>query len=231
MAWRAAPTWSPWDRQSVDWREFAAAVLGHILSWPVVVLLLFLLFRKPVGELIQRVKRVEVAGQVVDFDQSLGRATELSAASVALAEDEKRTTAPEPDRLAPQIEPTASIVMSWERLAANIRHLHGAAGLEPKPQSSVLRLAGDLGRVGLVNDTFVAAVRELSLLRNAVAHGEHLPDVDEATRYASAAEELAHAAELFISRQVHTARRRAVRVRKPESTIAPDTTDPAKPDA
>ncbi|WP_159805945.1 hypothetical protein [Cellulomonas citrea] len=200
----------------MDWREFVATLLGHVLSWPVVVLVLFLLFRKPVGELIQRVKRVEVAGQVVDFDQSLGRATELSAASVALAEDEKGKTGPEPGHSArPEIEPTASVLMSWERLAANIRHLHESAGLEARPHSSVIRLAGSLAGAGIVNDTFVAAVRELYFLRNAVAHGEHLPDAEEAKQYASAAEELARAAELFAGRQVRPAPRRAVRTKRP----------------
>lgn len=87
---------------------FLAAVIGHVLSWPVIVLVIVLLLLRPIRRLIGRLKTAKVWGGEAEFVEDV-----LVAATTAAVADtpEPATPAAEPtqpqeERVGKQPEPT-----------------------------------------------------------------------------------------------------------------------------
>lgn len=88
---------------------FLAAVIGHVLSWPVIVLVIVLLLLQPIRRLIGRMKTAKVWGGEAEFVEDV-----LVAATTAAVADtpepvtpETEPAQPEKERVDVQPEPTA----------------------------------------------------------------------------------------------------------------------------
>lgn len=57
--------------------EFVSALVGHVISWPVLLLLFILLYKTPLTELLGRVKKAEGLGVTVDFGDRLAAAEQV----------------------------------------------------------------------------------------------------------------------------------------------------------
>lgn len=188
--------------------EFAASVIGDVLSWPVAVFAIALLLRTQLRDLIKRIRRGRFFGQDVEFGDDLERAEEVTAVAVAQVRSSARLspssdseTADVNDRA--QSNPSGVIIDSWERLADAVNELSTVHGFKTRNPYAVTEIATHLAKDGVVNTAFVESTAYLQGLRNRVAHGRHDPLPGEAAGYAEMARELTRAAEALKAAQGH----------------------------
>ena len=183
--------------------DFAAAVTGVLLSWPVIVLVIVLLVLKPLRELIPRLKSYEGLGQKVAFGDQLAAAEETAAAAVEGEPRPEPETEPSPLLLEAEQNPSFVVISAWEQLSASLRRAGEWLELAPITLRSAKMTAELLRQSRWVNDEFVQAVDELRNLRNRVAHGQHKPTPGEAVTYAETANELVQGLHSAIRRRHH----------------------------
>jgi hypothetical protein len=174
--------------------EFTSALLTH-LFWPLVVAGAMWLFRKPLSELIGRVRRYEGLGQKFEFGERLAEA-EISAANAAdkvSATKERPKIEPSPLALEAEENPSYVVLQAWEQIPGAIADLVGAAFRDsPRRYGQNLNQSlRELRDLEFVTADFVDAVTQLRLLRNQVAHGQSKPTPGEAVAYADSAQVLA----------------------------------------
>jgi hypothetical protein len=193
--------------------EFFSVLLGNILAWPVLVFVLVLMFRKPLAELIGRMKSYEGLGQKVTFGEGLAGTEESVRAAVAdiAAPPEAQELQPAPadewEELAREAEtnPSFAIVTAWERLSSVldtlIRSSIDADDLVRRSSGrswpTQLDWVHESEKRGIVGANFTQAAYELRGLRNRVAHGQAKPTSGEAVAYVESAKELARAAHVL----------------------------------
>jgi hypothetical protein len=190
--------------------EFVSTLIGDLI-WPFVVLAAIVVFRRPLAELIGRVKSYEGLGQKVTFGEELADAEfsvneAVESIKPDTEEPEKRAAA-EPSPLVREAEanPSFVVIQAWEQLSAELEELVAAAFPDRVPRGTLAGWLPDLQRRDMVNTDFVKAVRELRELRNKVAHGRHNPTAGEAVAYAEAAQVMAASAHImadFITRNM-----------------------------
>lgn len=179
---------------------FVASLIAS-LSWPAVAAGAIILFRKPLAELLGRIKSYEGLGQKVTFGERLAEAeasVEEVARSVEIDHPEaEKEIAVESSPLAREAEanPSYVILQAWEFILDTLTALdHEITGqLHARGMDRVLL---DLQRRGGggVGPEFFRAFAELRDLRNRVAHGRHNPTPGEAVTYAQSVQVLARVA-------------------------------------
>jgi hypothetical protein len=182
--------------------QFASSFVSS-LAWPLVVIVLVVIFRKQLAHLIGRIKSYKGLGQEVTFGERLADAensVEEAASSVPVDKAEPGPVEVEPSPLVQEAElnPSFVVIRSWGDVVKALNNLarialrgwpsYGLQGYSP----SALR---DLQESGVVKPSFVTAVTELHDLRNKVAHGLHNPTPGEAVTYANSASQLVSTAE------------------------------------
>jgi hypothetical protein len=190
--------------------EFASTLIGDLI-WPIVVLAIIVVFRRPLAELIGRVKSYEGLGQKVTFGEELADAEDSVNEAVEGikpdTEDSEKREAIEPSPLVREAEanPSFVVIQSWEQLSAALEDLVGAAFPDQVTRGTPVGWLPGLQRRDMVSPDFVKAVRELRYLRNKVAHGQHNPTPGEAVAYAESAQALAATARImadFVTRNM-----------------------------
>jgi hypothetical protein len=182
--------------------EFVSTLIGTLV-WPLVVVSAVVLFRKPLAELIGRVRSYEGLGQKLTFGEELaGAEVSVNEAVESIKIDTKETDsqiAAEPSPLVREAEanPSFVVIQAWEQLSAALEDLVGTAEPDRVPRGTPVGWLPDLQRRQLVSPDFVRAVRELRDLRNKVAHGQHNPTPGEAVAYAESAQVLTATARLM----------------------------------
>jgi hypothetical protein len=177
--------------------QFFSSLIAD-LAWPVVVVILALVFRKHIAGLIGRIKSYKGLGQELTFGDRLADAensVEEAARSVPINEtDPRQIDKSEPSPLARDAEanPSFVVIRAWEQVVDAVNALAeigmpGKYSRSPGFSTSLLR---DLQRAELVGPEFVTATFELRDLRNKVAHGMHNPTPGEAVAYAESANSL-----------------------------------------
>jgi hypothetical protein len=195
----------------MGWLQFLEKVIGHILSWPVLALVVILTFRKKIGALIERVKSYEGMGQKVTFGEELAEVEEkvddlTSSQSPELqqpSQDELTDEEPDPYVFIAERAPSAVIIDSWVRIEKAIMKL--ADLYEPRDEvvrrsqgrfvrkgmrASAAHTLGYLAELGVIPASMFEVITRLRQLRNAVAHGAHEPTPGEATTYRDTAREV-----------------------------------------
>ncbi|MCT9931871.1 hypothetical protein N5079_16810 [Planotetraspora sp. A-T 1434] len=199
----------------MDWFNFSEKMLGHLLSWPVLVLIALLLFRKPLGELIKNIKSYEGLGQKITFGEELAQleqaAENLEVSSTASERIEAPTSGPrsegdalganEPageaderaaiDRfvMLAQQAPSAAVIDAWIKIEVALRRLAKIFRMQEddrRPLSSA-EIARRLVRENAIPQESLGQFDSFRRLRNDVAHGAHVPTPGEALAYADAA--------------------------------------------
>ena len=203
---------SPEGNGTMNGLQFTSTLVGD-LSWPIVVSAAIIIFRKPIAEVIGRVRSYEGLGQKLTFGDRLENAEQSVDAAAKNAEIERgggegqKKVDLSPLAREAEANPSFVVIQSWEQLSGALDDLIGAASPGRRPGPSVSLLPG-LQKQGLVDDKFVTAVRELRDLRNLVAHGRHNPTPGEAVAYADSVQTLATTARLRAS-DLTTKRREA----------------------
>lgn len=183
--------------------QFASSLITG-LAWPVVVVILALVFRKHIAALIGRVKSYKGMGQELTFGDRLADA-ESSVEEAALSVRGNETgpgwaVEIEPSPLAREAEanPSFVVIRSWEQVVSALNDLAGVGlPMDNRRSRNTSSLLRELQRAELVSSEFATAAAELRDLRNKVAHGEHNPTSGEAAAYAESAQVLSATALLM----------------------------------
>lgn len=192
----------------MGWTEFAASVIGDVLSWPVVALIVVLLLLKPIRKLIGRVRTAQGFGAKFQFSERLqsleenvdeARAAEKGPTKVADAEDRARQDSPaDPDggiqagewNPEPSSDPSGAIIGSWEQLAKTLEELSRSTAGPGRPAQKPEAIIDQLRRNAGVSGAFHKSATDLLELRNQVAHGEVVPTQGAARTYVDRAAQL-----------------------------------------
>lgn len=180
----------------MSWKEFIASIVGD-LAWPVVVVVLSLVFRQRFGELLGRVTGWEGFGQKVSFGKKL--------ADIEAKVETLKTTTLIPTLNTPRDElgdlaqsseenPSFVLLASWERVMGAAADLVGAwtqVGVKGPRSSSQTATLDWIRKHRAVSDGVQETLNSLRQLRNAVAHGQHRPVPGEAVTYVEIASEVA----------------------------------------
>jgi hypothetical protein len=183
--------------------EFIATVLGHIISWPIILLIFIVAFRKQIGDLLGRISAYEALGQKVTFGDRLAAAEENVDKIVESVKAPQIEPPAEPtdefDRLAMAADsnPSFAITSAWELLSNDLDEL-AESYLEPerrdraKAEHGVQRELVNVlqQRFPYVEQSFEWTIEDLRSLRNRVAHGRHNPTSGEAVAYVETAKKL-----------------------------------------
>jgi hypothetical protein len=181
----------------MNWLQFASSLISS-LAWPLVVIILVVIFRRQLAHLIGRIKSYKGMGQELTFGDRLADAE--NSVEEAVSTDTTGKTDPEqadeiePNPLALEAEanPSFVVIRSYEQVASALSDLAGAAPQKVNPElrrmpAVVLR---ELQKSGLISAEMARAVNELRYLRNSVAHGKHNPTPGEAITYAESAQSI-----------------------------------------
>jgi hypothetical protein len=187
--------------------EFIDALVGHLLSWPVVVFVALLVFRRAITERIRALRIAKVGSNEFAFGDALrdlegnvdgatGGQHGGTREGVGESREPTLETGPKDDLLHDAEEnPSSSILIAWERFVQEQGRLAEALNL-PGRRQDASEVAKELARLGTANRQYIAAVQELRAMRNAVAHGAHVPTPGEAVTYVRLADELRRFAEV-----------------------------------
>lgn len=169
--------------------EFASEISKSVLSWPVAVVVVALIFRTRINELIRRMKRLEGFGANVDFTEELE--TARSEARQASTDAKIQASGDEGNSILSESfnDPVGAIVKAWEKLQRSVESLYGVHG-KVTSQRSTTALIQELRAKDLVNQSFVDSVNKLRKTRNAVVHDIFSPSSEDARLFASTAREL-----------------------------------------
>lgn len=187
----------------MGWIEFAASVIGSLLSWPVVVLVLVLVLLKPIRGLIGRIKGAKGFGTELEFNQGLEEAEEsidvvLETAPAPLrgqpplevGDEQPRANEPDATLPDPSRDPTGAILASWNNLLAAVTDLQRANAGRGRPSRNARIILDQLRRSDVVTKNFYDSALKLLELRNQVAHGEVVPTRGASLTYVERASQL-----------------------------------------
>lgn len=147
------------------------AQVAEVVVWPITIIVVVALLRKPLMTLIPTLKRFKYKDLELEFERE---------ASKILAEVERDLPAPKySDGVAengPDImfrrsftKPTELVMSSWGELEQIIRSLVGQGGYE---KSSVRSLVDQLAKIDNFSVETIRVILDLAALRNRVSHAE-----------------------------------------------------------
>lgn len=194
----------------MDWKTFASSIVASI-AWPIVVLILGILFRKQLVSLLGRLRSFRTQGVEATFSDGLAR-VEAQVISFQDSEDdavfEAANHAAESERLAGEDErdskqsvsdPSGTVIRNWEDLTRSLLQLRAATAGRGRPSRNIRVVLDQLVSDNVVNRYFADSVLGLQDLRNRVAHGEDVPNAGTALVYAQRADELRRAADAILT--------------------------------
>lgn len=172
-----------------DWAAVADDLVKSLV-WPVTVLIIFFVLRKPIAGVIPFIEELRYKDLSMRFQQRLNKA-EHEAAQAQLPPSPAASKRPQdlpltelPDYLYPMAasSPTAAVLEAWARIEQEMRRSVAAAGV---PLARTLRdLTRSLITAQILPSNAQGIVDDLYQLRNQVAHvGVTDLDVDGAFRY------------------------------------------------
>ncbi|MGW2152278.1 hypothetical protein [Nonomuraea sp. NPDC001699] len=190
----------------MEWQQFALAIIGHLLSWPALVLVVILVFRKPLAELLGRVISYEGLGQKVTFGEDLAKVeAEVEALVQADATVESQSDPLDHERAGAPVASSVenlrafggagAVIQAWGTVEkaigrlVTVEYVSSALLGRYRNPNMVLgwgagRLISPLIEVGILPPTLGPVLKDLERLRNDVAHGAHTPTDGEAITFA-----------------------------------------------
>lgn len=174
-----------------EWTELVTGLVAS-LAWPVVAIIVLLVFRKPLIELVERIRNFELFGVRATLDDRLNAAARSSARQEYVAP-------PRPEKPAATFvdaDPLATILRSWLRLEEAAQDLARAQGV-PTQRGSIGRVMVGLYEAGRIERATLDTFRQLNAIRNSVVHpskGDE-PTIAQANDFAVLADEVVRAIE------------------------------------
>jgi len=185
----------------MDTLTFISNTIGQVISWPVAIIGLGILFRSPIGERLKDIRKIKTK----HFEANFGEELEIAEEKIIAAEAEITDKIPdsnideEPlpqtrEELLEQLTelmPNAAILESWRNVERTLDYYFSNKGINmPKSRQSML---GHLDYDPNFTPQLVTAYQELRLLRNRAAHvGENISE-RQAKEFIALADRLTHA--------------------------------------
>jgi hypothetical protein len=170
----------------VDWLTFIATFVGHV-AWPLVLIIVVLLFREPLGDLIGNLRRLRYRGFDMHFGKRMER-IERDANRLPPPTAEVEDSAVPLETVAEAHPPTA-VLEAWQLVDHVLRIVGKRNGLDDSLMSSG-QLIQALQEKGVLNVSFAGLLEDLWHFRNDVAHVDTIP-TDQARRYVGVAKNVA----------------------------------------
>jgi len=154
--------------------EFIAAVIKS-LAWPVALIAILLVLRRPIAALIPFLERLKFKGLELDFRRQVQEVAAEAEEALPTVPLQAAEAGPDVEQLA-QVSPRAVVVESWLAVetaaaAAVRRRLPTVSSADLKNQP---RLAQALRQAEILSTKQVALFDELRHLRNAAVHAPNL---------------------------------------------------------
>jgi hypothetical protein len=181
----------------VNGLSFASSLVGHLI-WPAVVVAALLIFRRPLSDLLGRIRKYQGMGQTVEFQERLADAQQ----SVSKAAEEAPPTGKDldeiPDNISTEMKlaltaresPSRAIRAAWDRLYDAVEDLHNVV-LPVSPDFARDRMThtsmmSNLLREDVITPSLFDAIQDLYLLWRSVIGG-YEPSFNEAMEYVGSA--------------------------------------------
>jgi len=166
----------------MNWMEFIAAIVRAV-AWPAVVMVAFVLLRKPLAGLVPLLKHLKYKEFELEFAQEVRDLRETANRTLPpLATRPSRVPEEDPLLQLASVSPRAAVVEAWRLVESSARRANAARGT---PAAEGRPLAGldeirVLQRDGVLDNATLDMMTRLRSLRNQAAHREEFL-VDEAS--------------------------------------------------
>ena len=147
--------------------------LADSLAWPLLVLVLALILRPHIGRLIGLIRTIRYKDLELSLSETVEEATSRAQALESADDPTLEILPPATSALDPRI----TILNSWASVEATIRNLAEAnqdAIGRVTDRMSTRRRIGLLNQIGVIDSPVAAALEDLRVVRNLVAHGEDI---------------------------------------------------------
>lgn len=175
----------------MDWLEAVSSWISS-LAWPVAVVVLVVLLRKPLSTALGTLRHIEAPGVKADFGAVVADAEDRSESLKESLPAEASERVPGRQRETDHStthDPSGVIIRAWQLLDDEIVEYAKVAGvLRDGQHESVRNLVHRLQVAGSLERDATITLLELRDLRNRVAHGVHVPTPGEAITYDTTAE-------------------------------------------
>ena len=159
--------------------------LRDVISWPVVILMISIIFRNSFGKLISRIANVKIGDKEVNFLEDIVK-VESRLQKVELSQDgnlgvETETRDNKMERLI-NLNPSAAILMSWIEFESKLQDVYSslfqiegtdkATNLKHTPFRTGSMILRELYNSGKINKDIYESAIEMSGLRNKIVHAQ-----------------------------------------------------------
>lgn len=188
----------------MDGLQFVSALVAS-LAWPVVVLIIAILFRDRIKELLGRIRTVKAFGAEGTFDPkeaetkvALAKATSVGLDGMGAAGGEDSGWRPLTFRLnaIAAADPRAAVLQAYEEVERTLRTRMSAQGLGGVEGLADYDLANVALQMGVISQETAAALRDVVVQRNLAAHDRDV-DSSKALEYLHLCDELIVAIEAW----------------------------------
>jgi hypothetical protein len=170
------------DKSSFSDNTSAIAEIIDAIAWPVVLLIVVLIFRKAIELLISRLKKGKFAGSEVEFESLLEEA-ERDAPAIPL--ESRQALDPDVVALA-ENQPRSAVITAWleiEHLIDELLIARGTPSDGPHRRSPLLSIRA-IEKLEAVPPEYIPLLQHLRGLRNEASHSrEFEPSPDSIIRY------------------------------------------------
>jgi hypothetical protein len=176
----------------LDWKSFTVAIVGALI-WPITVLVVLLILRRPITTLLETTRRFKASGFGSDIDVDFGAQAEgLVESGVRLVAEHVDGAAdgageggdPLQGNLLPDLEdrfkdlssivyiaPQGTILEAWTIIEQELISLAEQHGTEqPGQHRSMRRMINDMTDASILHKSEAILLDELRFLRNQAAH-------------------------------------------------------------
>jgi hypothetical protein len=159
----------------MDWLTFSVE-LTKALIWPLFVVVILIVMRKPLSELIPYLKKLKLGELEAEFEKTVRQIKDSMDEEIMLENGEKASPLSPAEvkrmfKLA-EIAPNAAVLEAWKKLELEAKQLIARRGYELDYDISTpyLLIEGILEKARLIELKKVKVFRELRSLRNRIAH-------------------------------------------------------------
>lgn len=175
----------------MDWLTFISKGIDS-LAWPIVTIVIFLLFKNPIISLIRTVSRLKYKDLSVEFEAAIEKAAQSVADEGARVDervglnDQYSRVLADAVRIA-ESQPVAAVLYVWNLLERKIIDAYDGSydcGASMVRKASLSKMVRNLVERGIVTRKFEKAIHELRALRNQIVHDNAvLIEFDSAIKY------------------------------------------------
>lgn len=176
----------------MDWLTFVSKLIDS-LAWPLVALVLGLVFRRKLLDLIPAIRKFKAGPLEAEFELA---AKEIRVSAAEVIAQSKPTRGEEPERrreegrkeivaslLDARNDPAGMILEGWSRIDGELFRLGNQLGDIVDPLTNTTKVYASVVSSNVLPEATMRLVRELRDLRNKVAHAKVIPTPDAAQDY------------------------------------------------